>query len=51
MSFGSEKNSFSQIFLLDAELDPAYPIYGRLPAPSRGYVPVVPRTMYVGDWE
>jgi hypothetical protein len=33
-------------------VDAAYPIYGRLPTPARGYVPVTPRRMgYVGDWE
>jgi hypothetical protein len=41
----------NNLHLLDAEMEPAYPIYGRLPTPARGYVPVVPRTMYVGDWE
>jgi len=37
---------------IDAELESPYPIYGRLPTPSRGYVPVVPRTkVFVGEWE
>lgn len=38
---------------LDAELESPYPIYnGRLPAPARGYVPIVPRQkIFVGDWE
>lgn len=38
--------------MTDADLESPYQIYGRLPTPSRGYVPVVPRRMgYVGDWE
>lgn len=26
-------------------------IYGRLPIPTRGYIPPTPRTMYVGEWD
>lgn len=36
--------------ILDAQ--PPYPIYGRLPTPARGYVPIIPKTkIFVGDWE
>ncbi len=38
-------------FTGDADFDAPYQIYGRLSTPSRGYVPVVPRMGYVGDWE
>ncbi|CRK99486.1 CLUMA_CG012805, isoform A [Clunio marinus] len=37
---------------IDSDLGPQHSIYGRLPTPARGYVPVVPRTrVFVGDWE
>ncbi|CAA9993794.1 unnamed protein product [Nesidiocoris tenuis] len=26
-------------------------IYGRLPIPTRGYIPPSPRTMYIGEWD
>ncbi|KAF6213309.1 hypothetical protein GE061_011027 [Apolygus lucorum] len=26
-------------------------IYGRLPIPTRGYIPPTPRTMYIGEWD
>ncbi|XP_022901224.1 uncharacterized protein [Onthophagus taurus] len=26
-------------------------IYGRLPIPTRGYIPNQPRTMYIGEWD
>jgi hypothetical protein len=26
-------------------------IYGRLPIPTRGYIPPTPRTMFVGEWD
>lgn len=25
-------------------------IYGRIPLPTRGYIPT-PRTMYIGEWD
>jgi len=30
---------------------PYNPIYGRLPIPTRGYIPNPPRTMYIGEWD
>ncbi|XP_065208051.1 uncharacterized protein exp isoform X1 [Planococcus citri] len=38
---------------MDSEfLDSPYNhIYGRLPIPTRGYIPPTPRTMYIGDWD
>lgn len=49
--------SFSSVLLVifsfaDADLveSPYNHIYGRLPLPTRGYVPT-PRTMYIGEWD
>ncbi|XP_075234685.1 expansion isoform X2 [Lycorma delicatula] len=38
---------------MDTELldSPYNHIYGRLPIPTRGYIPSTPRTMYIGDWD
>lgn len=38
---------------MDSEfLDSPYNrIYGRLPIPTRGYIPPTPRTMYIADWD
>lgn len=38
---------------MDSEfLDSPYNhIYGRLPIPTRSYIPATPRTMYIGDWD
>ncbi|XP_054268576.1 uncharacterized protein LOC128990281 isoform X2 [Macrosteles quadrilineatus] len=38
---------------MDSEhLDSPYNhIYGRLPIPTRGYIPSTPRTMYIGEWD
>jgi len=38
---------------MDSEhLDSPYNhIYGRLPIPTRGYIPTTPRTMYIGEWD
>lgn len=36
----------------DALVESPYnPIYGRLPIPTRGYIPNPPRTMYIGEWD
>lgn len=37
---------------LDADLieSPYNHIYGRLPLPTRGYIPT-PRSMYIGEWD
>lgn len=37
------------IRFLDSEESP-YQIYGRMPLPTRGYVPT-PRGLYVGEWD
>ncbi|RZF34634.1 hypothetical protein LSTR_LSTR012716 [Laodelphax striatellus] len=38
---------------MDSELldSPYNHIYGRLPIPTRGYIPTTPRTMYIGEWD
>ncbi|XP_014289061.1 uncharacterized protein exp isoform X1 [Halyomorpha halys] len=38
---------------MDSELidSPYNHIYGRLPIPTRGYIPPSPRTMYIGEWD
>ncbi|KAL1123301.1 hypothetical protein AAG570_002387 [Ranatra chinensis] len=38
---------------MDTELldSPYNHIYGRLPIPTRGYIPPSPRTMYIGEWD
>lgn len=35
----------------DAVESPYNQIYGRLPIPTRNYIPAQPRTMYVGEWD
>lgn len=52
--FGLKRFETQRLFniFIDGEFESPYPIYGRLPAPGRGYVPVMPRTkVFVGDWE
>lgn len=40
------------IFIDSEHLDSPYNhIYGRLPIPTRGYIPPAPRTMYIGEWD
>ncbi|XP_017782158.1 PREDICTED: uncharacterized protein LOC108566679 isoform X2 [Nicrophorus vespilloides] len=36
---------------IDAVESPYNPIYGRLPIPTRAYIPNPPRTMYIGEWD
>ncbi|XP_072156133.1 uncharacterized protein exp isoform X2 [Bemisia tabaci] len=38
---------------MDAELmdSPYNHIYGRLPIPTRAFIPPTPRTMYIGEWD
>uniref|UniRef100_A0A1B0EX59 Uncharacterized protein n=1 Tax=Lutzomyia longipalpis TaxID=7200 RepID=A0A1B0EX59_LUTLO len=38
---------------IDSELveSPYNHIYGRIPLPTRGYIPPPPRTMYIGEWD
>lgn len=44
--------SFYQI-ISDSDVieSPYNPIYGRLPIPTRGFIPNQPRTMYIGEWD
>ncbi|ENN74138.1 hypothetical protein D910_11550, partial [Dendroctonus ponderosae] len=35
----------------DAIESPYNQIYGRLPIPTRNYIPAQPRTMYIGEWD
>ncbi|XP_044740947.1 uncharacterized protein LOC123302180 [Chrysoperla carnea] len=36
---------------IDNSESPYNQIYGRLPIPTRGYIPSQPRTMYIGEWD
>lgn len=33
------------------ETSPYNQIYGRLPLPTRGFIPPQPRQMYIGEWD
>lgn len=35
----------------DTSESPYNQIYGRLPIPTRGYIPSQPPTMYIGEWD
>lgn len=42
----------TQINFSDSDMieSPYNHIYGRIPLPTRGYIPA-PRTMYIGEWD
>ncbi|PNF24214.1 hypothetical protein B7P43_G15850, partial [Cryptotermes secundus] len=50
-SFSSIVSSSSDGSDSEALESPYNHIYGRLPIPTRGYIPPTPRTMFVGEWD
>lgn len=50
----TEKFSYEKFeFISDSDAieSPYNQIYGRLPIPTRNYIPAQPRTMYIGEWD
>lgn len=52
VSFWTDLNIYFEKCLdSDAIESPYNQIYGRLPIPTRAYIPTQPRTMYIGEWD